>query len=553
VAVNNAMAIRDIQHNTYITMEETLTMYNNRLDDNFNKAKNYLLNFAYDDLDIRVLERNDLSTTQWFSSLYRVRKSFLTALSIYKMNGFFLYSLPGDTIITETESNVSYKTLNLIKDTICPLIKDYKLIDKSNVDKWFSIQIDNKYYLFRVLRIYDSYIGTWISSDSALYPLVGNNLNDNVFLVNDDGTVLHTTSPVDNLSPTSLTNHGGYQHVEINKKTNLLVSVKMNFMNAYIVSLIPENQLFVKTQQYILLLIITLLFIFCLMIFTVLLTKQWVIQPLTNLSNAISSLRNGDLETVVRNKNSSDEFNEVYQAFNEMVSEIKTLKIDIYEEKLSKQHAQMQYLKLQIAPHFLINCISMVHQLLQIGRSDLSKVMLKDLSNHLRYTLSSGETVSLKQEIMHVENYIDLSKIRYPNGINLYTDCTSDSLSATVIPLLIQNFIENTIKHESGVDKQIDIIIRTSIIKSGYRDYLAICIWDTGSGFSKEMLNRLQDINQYVKENQSEHIGISNIFERSSLVYGTNNCHFYFSNRPGAGAQIDIELPYIPFSKEDRF
>lgn len=552
VTINNAIAIKDIQNNAYRTMKDTLGMYNNRFVDNFSKVDKYLVSFAYDDMDIRIIDTKDTSSSQWFSSLYRIQKSLSAAIPIYEMNGFFLYSLPEDTMITETESSVSYKTLHCIKDTILPLMRDHSIIDQNNKNKWFPMKVENQYYLFRVLRIHDSYIGTWISADAALSPLVGNELKEYIFLVDNTGIVLNNNAPVSSLSDDLVTNQNSYQQLKINGKVNLLVSVKMKSMNSYIVSLIPEAQLFVETQDYMVLLTIALIFILCLMVFIVFITKRWVIQPLLNLLIAISSLRSGNLEIAVNNNDVSAEFNDVYEAFNEMVSEIKTLKIDIYEETLSKQSIQMQYLKLQIAPHFLINCISMVYQLSEIGRNDLSKIMLKDLSNHLRYTLSSGETISLKEEIRHVENYIELSKIRYPNSINLYTDCVSDSLSATVIPLLLHNFIENTIKYETVMDKPIDIQIRTSLIKRDNKDYLNICIWDTGSGFNKDILNKLHNINQYIEENRSEHIGISNVFERASLVFGTNNCLFKFSNRPGAGAQIDIEIPYIPFYKEEQ-
>ena len=37
--------------------------------------------------------------------------------------------------------------------------------------------------------------------------------------------------------------------------------------------------------------------------------------------------------------------------------------------------------------------------------------MIQDLSNHLRYTLSSGQSVSLAEELRLVQNYVDLSQV----------------------------------------------------------------------------------------------------------------------------------------------
>ncbi|TAH67356.1 MAG: HAMP domain-containing protein [Anaerolineaceae bacterium] len=555
VTVNNAIAINDIQNNAYQTMEETLAVYNNRINDNFNKVENYLVNFAYDDLDIRILDTKDPSSTQWFSALYRLQKNFTNSLPIYEMNGFFLYSAPQDTLITEAGSNFSFKTLNIIKGHIRSLMQDKNFTNTLNTKSWFPVLIDDQYYLFRVLQIHDSYVGSWINTDTTLYPLVGSELNDYIFLINCDGKVLNSSAPISSLSPDVFIypeNNPLDDHlIEINGKTNLLVSHKMDLMDSYIVSLVPKSKFFNETQFYLILLIIALLFIFCLMILTVIITKRWVIKPLSDLSVAITSLRNGDFDTILSTKNVSAEFNDVYQGFNEMVQRIKTLKINVYEEKLSKQGVQMKYLKLQTTPHFLINCLSMVYQLIKLDKTDLSIIMLKDLSNHLRYTLTSEKTVTLEQELMHVENYVELSSIRYPNAINLHTDCTADSLRATVIPLIIQNFVENTIKYEVEIDKQINIYVSSHLEERNNIKYLVISIWDTGSGYNEKILKKLQNMSQYVKNNRSPHIGISNVYERASLLFGENNFEFRFSNRPGAGAGVDIELPFIPLIREE--
>ncbi len=46
-----------------------------------------------------------------------------------------------------------------------------------------------------------------------------------------------------------------------------------------------------------------------------------------------------------------------------MTDEINQLKIDVYEEQIHKQMAELQYLQLQIRPHFLFNSLNVVYSL----------------------------------------------------------------------------------------------------------------------------------------------------------------------------------------------
>ncbi|SCP96989.1 sensor histidine kinase [Anaerobium acetethylicum] len=328
----------------------------------------------------------------------------------------------------------------------------------------------------------------------------------------------------------------------------------MDFGDLYIVSLIPENQFMMDINKYIPFVILILILALCLMSLVGYVINQWVILPLNRLNSAINALKSGDLDTKIQADGVCEEYEGVNNAFNEMVHEIKSLKIDVYEEKIVRQRIHTQYLKLQITPHFLINCLSMVYQLAEINRTDLVQLMLKNLSNYLRYTISSGQTVTLEQELTHIDNYIALSKIRYPDSISFHSEISPETLQAKVIPLLLQSFVENTIKYEVVLGKVIEIHINTSMIQKENNAFISITIWDTGCGFDKELLDRLQNIDQYLHEESTKHIGISNVLQRAYLQFDPENCDFHFSNRPEGGARIDIVLPFIPcVIKEETF
>ena len=243
-----------------------------------------------------------------------------------------------------------------------------------------------------------------------------------------------------------------------------------------------------------------------------------------------------------------DEFREMTTAFNDMVEEIDDLKIENYEKQLSRQKLEALYLKQQITPHFMINCLNTIYQLTENNHADLARQMLQNLSVHLRYTLSSGQTVSLLEELKLVKNYVELSSIRYPGALRLLPSCEESLHNATVVPLMLLNFVENTVKYEVVMGKVLDIHIDVTAREKNQCTRLHICIWDTGRGFSENMLAVLQNLDTYVNSEQ-EHIGITNVVLRLRQIFP--DAAFTFCNRSGAGAQITIDFPYVPFFRID--
>lgn len=66
----------------------------------------------------------------------------------------------------------------------------------------------------------------------------------------------------------------------------------------------------------------------------------------------MDAVKNGNMEAKMNDENVIQEFHILSKAFNEMLDEIKTLKISSYEYQLEMQQAKLQYLQIQIRPHF---------------------------------------------------------------------------------------------------------------------------------------------------------------------------------------------------------
>jgi two-component system sensor histidine kinase YesM len=155
---------------------------------------------------------------------------------------------------------------------------------------------------------------------------------------------------------------------------------------------------------------------------------------------------------------------------------------------------------------------------------------------------SNAEFVALKDELLHVKNYLRIQELRFPG--NLTTEfVVPEFLSGTPVPpLIIHTFVENTIKHSVTLDEPIHLSIEIDVIENEEKSGIRISIKDTGKGFTEDILHKLQTGEKIVDE-QGEHIGIRNAQKRLMLLYD-GIADFSCRNEKNGGAVIEMILPF---------
>ena len=113
-----------------------------------------------------------------------------------------------------------------------------------------------------------------------------------------------------------------------------------------------------------------------------------------------------------------------------------------------KLHAELNYLKAQINPHFLFNTLHNLNYQTQV-KSDLATDIVIRLSNIMRYMIyeSNKPKVTLGQEIDYLQDYLSLESIRLNHQFKLDFETAEVPLSAQVAPLLLIPLVENAFKH----------------------------------------------------------------------------------------------------------
>lgn len=268
-----------------------------------------------------------------------------------------------------------------------------------------------------------------------------------------------------------------------------------------------------------------------------LLLRRFIFNPLDQLTAIMGKVCEGNLEARVQPRENIREFEKIYEAFNTMMDQIHSLKLAAYEKKMEAEQAELQYLQIQIRPHFYLNCLKNLYSMVQAQQYGNVQRMILALSDYLRGMLRiAGATIPLSAELKGVENYILLQQLvaSRPPVCSLQVE---DGLRQfPVPPLSLLTFVENSVKHASSPERQLHIQVKASSVGEGAQRFVNLAVYDDGRGFPSEVLQRLNG----TQREESPQIGITNVMRRCALLYGNRHAFSFFNRN---GAHVELFLP----------
>lgn len=536
----NTHAIRDIRDRVYQMTRQNIHMQQRQIDSDFSNVENYLARLNLSNANIQALE-NPTSQLNWSLAVTRLQSELVKALpAFHNVDGLFVYSGVSDVWFDAFRSGLPNAERLTVKDHVTRLLAQDQVFTQSKTGHWFPEEIDGEFIFFRVLQFRSTYVGAWVALDALLEPLYANHDEtlERYFFSTQAGAPLDAALVREQVV---LRPQDALQHYRLSGSVNryLMIADPSPFGPYYLVAMVRDNSILEGLGSFGVVLLAILCVVALLLIGLIFMMHRWMVVPLRGLAENMNALQEGDFSVRIHDAHPYDEFRGVNNSFNEMITRIEDLKINVYEEKLAKQASQLLYLQQQVTPHMFINCLNTIYGLAGTGRTDLLQQLSLDLSTHLRYTLSSSPLVPLHKELTHVENYVELTAIRFPGSIRCHIAVDEAVRDAMVPPLMLQSLVENTIKHEVEVGKLVEVFIEAEIAPG---EQVNIRLWDTGRGFPTEVLAQLQS-GTLESGREGGRIGLNNTVQRLRLQYGEEKATIVFSNRPGAGAQVDIALP----------
>jgi two-component system sensor histidine kinase YesM len=280
---------------------------------------------------------------------------------------------------------------------------------------------------------------------------------------------------------------------------------------------ISENQLIIIRRRYLLLLSLFTSTAGIVILLFSRFTHRLVSQPLNELSRAFKIVENGDLGISIR-REYDDEFRDLYEGFNLMVVKLRQLLDNVYKLKILSQRAELKQMQAQINPHFLFNSLFALHNMIDYDEKSNVQRFLQELGNYFRFlTRSSGDFVSLSEEINHAKTYAEIQGRRFRNRIAISFDPPSPCDATTKVPRqIVQPVIENAIEHGLKNTVHGGIIRVVHLIQS---DRLRIEVDDNGSELDDVTIEAIRTGLSAGREG-IECTGLVNIHRRIQICYG---------------------------------
>lgn len=539
LSLNTATAMEEVKSKLAKAGEASLRLFAVSLETQMNAAETYMVDLALHSENLRRLG-GETGRTQAYLDGYEVSQSFSAILTANKaLMGVMLYSVPNDLFMAQYGTVAGggpeqrTKAMQAMQEELTELAS----VGPLDAKEWFAKEVGGRTYWLRVVRYHSVYLASAIDLGLLLDKAAGQYDFDGLLaFLDEEGNTL--IGGVGVTAGQIAWNQEGYGTANSDGRSYL--SVKSAADRLSLLYLMPFQGVQGAMRP------LELVLVLCTALMLVAIPVMWVyvrrtvFQPLDSLVDTMERIGRGELTARPSAAYKNREFKQVNDTFNGMINQITDLKIDSYERQLAAERSEMAALKMQIRPHFVLNCLKNVYALAETGRTGEIQKLILLLSRHLRYILSySEDTVPLGRELELCQNYIELSGVgqTHPACCSIELDERFGELPVPPVSLL--TLVENSLKHGAWEGRALHIVITVRQLEMEDGALANITVADNGPGFTP---SQLEELNRAApREESGRHVGLANVLRRLKLLYGSGLAVAFANGRDG-GARVELFL-----------
>jgi two-component system, sensor histidine kinase YesM len=222
------------------------------------------------------------------------------------------------------------------------------------------------------------------------------------------------------------------------------------------------------------------------------------------------------------------------------------LQLQLSERGLQAKTLELLALQHQMNPHFLFNTLTSISckALALTGGYNSVTEMIEHLAQILHYAQGSdGQPVSIEEELIYIEHYIDILSSRYKDDFTVEWHVEEIVRAARCIKLLFQPLIENAIYHGiREAEGKRCIVVEARLVDED----VLVSVEDNGVGMNAM---RLAEVRNRIKsmEHLDYHIGLYNTARRLYLQYG-EAAEVKIESEEGRGTKVTLRFPFLEVS-----
>ncbi len=517
------------------------------VDASFNQINNYLVDMLMTNQYAEII-RNSQPTD---NDYYRAARSFCD--EVYSMQNFinssytFFFYTPRLNL-TFRSSGLSegydpdYKVVSAVKEDIDAGIYMF------NDTRWKYYDVNGIGYMVQVICYDGMYFSCWIRSEQIFSFVEEIIQSENGFYSLTEDTVPLTNG--DRLAEMKVELNG--IHTTCSRGGYDCSYVQTPHMD---VGIVVIDQQILEMQDagiYVLFVFIIFLIVVVFSFYIIYYFRHYIQEPLEFFQNHINAYLQ---ERKFSKRYGFAELNEVENAFSALETQVRNLKIDVYEEKIRRTKTELEYLQSQIKPHFFVNCFSIIYGMAERKQFDRIQEFCLILSEYVRYLLTgSFKKVPLQQELEQIQKFLTIQNIRFHSVNTFGCDVDEELLDCLIPPVSLLTFVENTVKHNKFIRSDLCVTVSAEEVTVDDSPRMRMKVADNGIGLSTEALSNSRENLGLIRKSvldggeepqagkNGEHIGLINVYRRMLLLYGSR-CDMDIQSDAKIGTVVSITIP----------
>jgi two-component system sensor histidine kinase YesM len=328
-------------------------------------------------------------------------------------------------------------------------------------------------------------------------------------------------------------------------RTQLVSYTRSSYSNWKTVLIMPKKEIFSSLNSIKTTAVWTALAAFLVTAILSLLFGRSITNPILHLYKTVNHIKRGDFSVRVDIQR-KDEIGRIAMNFNDMQDELQKQIETKYVYQIKLQQMELAMLYSQINPHFLYNTLDSIKAMADYYDVEEIGKMSQSLADMFRYnTKNSDEIVTLQEELVQIDAYINIQSIRFDGKIDYRVEIQEDLFNYPMLKMTLQPLVENAVFH--GIErKRGKGTIQIKAWKEA--EWVYIQVNDDGVGISETRLAQIlaslrQPLYQeeYKLSAASGGIGVQNVYARYTIRYG-EQFQFGLESKKGGGTSVTLKL-----------
>ncbi|MEX1377260.1 MAG: histidine kinase [Eubacteriales bacterium] len=406
--------------------------------------------------------------------------------------------------------------------------------------KWGFAELNDKNYIFKMFIYNGRAAAVFTSTEQFMATISIEEYGDKIYLLTDGEGVLQEV--VGEYEESRIL---GRKLSDIDMNNSFKAEYKIENGQIMLYSIVESASMWKQTKLSMgaMLGILLLSIVFGLLLIRYI--QREMIYPMKKMAEGMKNVDEGEYTLHFEGEYRTEEFTHLKDSFNKLMDEIVGLKIKSYEKIIELKDSQLKIIRLQMKPHFFLNAINTINSLGSMGKTKQQNEYIDALSKNIRYMFKSSlHTVTLREEIRHVENYFKMQELKYPNSTFHYIHAQEEELEWKIPQMIIQTFVENEFKHALSTDYILSILIKVSKRIYKNEEMLVIEIEDDGKGYPQDVIDYMNGSEVYT-ENAGSRIGLWSIKNMMEIMYERDDLIEIYNIEPH-GCKSKIYVPEKP-------